>query len=177
MPCSLAFAGRTLKSITDSTGANIQIPSRDATADADEAEPTNTSDDPQDGPLVTITISGDSTAVNSARTKILAIVSERVSKVQTKLDQIPKEFWPLLNGVRGAKINELVESVGATGSVNVFVPRAYEKRGVAVTETEVEEEKEVVEKAITVSGEREAVAKVVQAIEAAVADLVSSLYT
>lgn len=111
--------------------------------------------------------------MQAARAKILAIVSERVSKVQTKLDSIPKEFWPLLNGAKGAKVAELIEAAGATGTVNVFVPRAYEKRGVSAS-GEPEEEREVAEKVVTVSGEREAVAQVVQAIEAEVANLVSS---
>lgn len=166
--------GRTLKLITESTGANIQIPSRDSTQDADEpAAPESTPYDPQDGPLIAITISGDSTAVALARTKILAIVAERVSKVQVKLEQVPKEFWPLLNGAKGAKMAGIVESVGATGSVSVFVPRSYERRGLAASGGEGEEERETVEKAITVSGEREAVARVVQAIEAEVVELVS----
>lgn len=165
----LALAGRTLKGITDSTGAQVQIPSRDSTEDADVPE----SEDSQDGPLVTVTISGDSTAVSEARAKIMAIVSERASKVTKQLESIPKEFWPLLNGAKGAKINELIEAAGATGSVSVFIPRSYEKRGVSAS-GEVEEDREAAEKFVTVNGEREALAKVVQAIEAEVANLVSS---
>lgn len=91
--------------------------------------------------------------------------------MQKQLETIPKEFWPLLNGAKGAKVAELVESAGATGTVNVFVPRSYEKRGLSAS-GEGEEERETLEKFVTVSGEREAVARVVQAIEAEVANLV-----
>ena len=81
-----------------------------------------------DGPLIPITISGDALAVESARQKVLAIVNERISKVQTKLDNVPRIFWPLLSGARGAKMAELVATAGATDSVVVYVPRAFEKQ-------------------------------------------------
>jgi hypothetical protein len=103
---------------------------------------------------------------------ILAIVAERASKVQVKLDTVPKEFWPLLSGVKGARIAALIERVGATGIVTVYVPRAHTSRGLSATATEDEEEKEKAEQAIDIKGEREAVAKVVEAIEAEVVELV-----
>ncbi|KAK4705915.1 hypothetical protein P7C70_g280, partial [Phenoliferia sp. Uapishka_3] len=159
--------GRTLKQITDATGAQIQIPPRDPNADADLELPT---DEFPDGPLIPITISGDSHAVEAARQKVLSIVNERIAKVQTKLDSVPKIYWPLLSGARGARMAELVASVGATDVVSVYVPRAFEKRGVSATAGD-EEEKEVVEKAIVISGERDAVAKVVEAIQTQVAEL------
>ena len=159
--------GRTLKLITDSTGANVQVPSRDLDAPAEA-----TTDENDEGPLIPIAVSGDSHAVAAAREKILAIVAERASKLVIKIDTVPKEFWPLLAGSRNARINALVEEAGAKDTVTVFIPRAYEKRGVSATE-----EEEVVEKkenVITVTGEREAVAAVVSAVEAAVSELVRS---
>lgn len=160
--------GRTLKQITDSTGASVQVPSRET----DDAPESSDAGDSPDGPLIALTISGDSGAVSLARSKILEIVAERASKVQTKLETVPKEFWPLLNGVKGDKIAQLVGAVGATGAVTVHVPRAYERRGLSASAEKEEETREEVEKVITVAGEREAVAKVVEAIEAEVVELV-----
>ncbi|SCV69949.1 BQ2448_1343 [Microbotryum intermedium] len=173
--------GRTLKSITDSTGANVQLPNRDAIQDANEAAHDNTNDASEgpDGPLIAITISGDSNAVEEARQQVMAIVSERVSKVTTKLDSVPKEFWELLRGSKGSKINAIIESVGATGSVNVSIPRNFERRGVAASSGADAEDKSepAMERAISINGEREAVAKVVAAVEAEVALLERSTTT
>ncbi|SGY13363.1 BQ5605_C010g05845 [Microbotryum silenes-dioicae] len=173
--------GRTLKSITDSTGANVQLPNRDTIQDASDANEDHTNDEPEgpDGPLISITISGDSSAVEEARQQVMAIVSERVSKVTTKLDSVPKEFWELLRGSKGSKINAIVESVGATGSVNVSIPRNFERRGVAASSGADADDKAepAMEKAISINGEREAVAKVVAAIEAEVAELKRSTTT
>lgn len=81
-----------------------------------------------------------------------------------------------MNGVKGAKIAQLVEAAGATGAVTVQVPRASERRGLSASAEKEEETREEVEKVITVSGEREAVAKVVAAIEAEVVELVRRVF-
>ncbi|KAK4054162.1 hypothetical protein OIV83_001188 [Microbotryomycetes sp. JL201] len=161
--------GRMLKSIQDSTGANVQLPAREEAEDGTSTPQLDGSAELQEGPKITITISGDSTAVAAARQKILAVVNERISKVQTKLDSIPKEFWSLLSGAKNARINALIEGAGASESVNVFIPRAYEKRGVSAHGDEHEDKQG--DKAVTVSGEREAVARVIHAIENEVAEL------
>ncbi|KAK4054370.1 hypothetical protein OIO90_003603 [Microbotryomycetes sp. JL221] len=161
--------GRMLKSIQDSTGANVQLPAREDTPEEGAAAAAQDSSDLQDGPRISINISGDSTAVASARQKIQAIVSERISKVQTKLDSIPKEFWPLLSGAKNSRINTLLEENDAVDVVTVFVPRAYEKRGVSASGEEDDDKQ--ADKAVTVSGEREAVARVVHAIEHEVSEL------
>ncbi|KAM0748974.1 hypothetical protein T439DRAFT_58756 [Meredithblackwellia eburnea MCA 4105] len=166
--------GRTLKQITETTGANIQIPPRDPSTDPESEAPT---DEFPDGPLIPVTVSGDSLGVANAKQRILAIVSERISKVQIKLDTIAKTWWPLLNGARGTKIAELVASVGASDSVNVFIPRAFEKRGVSASADDDDERKDVPEKVITVSGEREAAARVIEAINAQVAELTRTCKT
>lgn len=76
----------------------------------------------------------------------------------------------MLAGPKGARILALVEEADAKDTVSVFVPRAFEKRAVASDEEEVVQEKK--ESFVTVTGEREAVARVVAAIEALHAELV-----
>lgn len=147
-----------MKEITDATGASVQIPPREEDVAAYES-------DSPDGPLIALTISGDSSAVALARAKILSIVSEKAAKVSTKVD-VPKEFWAHLNS------DALIESLGLAGTVSIAVPRADETRGILASHGE--EKKEVKEeKVVLVVGEREAVAKAVAAINAEVAELVS----
>ncbi|GAA5925903.1 hypothetical protein JCM1841_004035 [Sporobolomyces salmonicolor] len=165
--------GRTLKAITDSTGCSIQIPRDDELSTA----PTSPSDDDESGPLISISLTGPSSAVSSAQAQILAIVRERTSKTTVSLPGVPSEFWSLLNGVKGERVKKIVErTLGEEEKeqVQVFVPRKWAgKRGVDVSEDTGEEEKEAreKEKAVQVSGDKEAVKKVVDAIESEIAEL------
>ncbi|CEQ41961.1 SPOSA6832_03731 [Sporobolomyces salmonicolor] len=165
--------GRTLKAITDSTGCSIQIPRDDELSTA----PTSPSDDDESGPLISISLTGPSSAVSSAQAQILAIVRERTSKTTVSLPGVPSEFWSLLNGVKGERVKKIVErTLGEEEKeqVQVFVPRKWAgKRGVDVSEDIGEEEKEAreKEKAVQVSGDKEAVKKVVDAIESEIAEL------
>lgn len=169
-----SFAGRTLKTITDSTGASVQVP-RDDESNASAATAPETTDDSEDGPLISISLSGPQTAVDSARAQILALVRERMSKTSTRLPDIPSEFWALL----GARAGQVVERAGVDADeVRVDVPRRWTgKRGVDVVnesgeEADRAEDKREKEKAITVSGDKDAVKKVVAELEAELAELV-----
>lgn len=163
--------GRTLHSIQDSTGAHIQLPARDDT-ESPAPEPAT---DGEDGALIPIVISGDSSAVAEAKSKILAIVAERVAKSQQNVD-VPSEYWALLNGARGAKMAKLIEEAGVDKEkVNVFVPRKFEKRGVAADGADENEDgAREKEKSVSVSGDRDAVATIVSAIQNQVSELVST---
>lgn len=188
-PCADLFTlalhlGRTLKSIQDTTGAHIQLPARDeidSTEATDSPQPAQgqNDDDSQDGPAISIVLSGDSNAVNEARSKILAIVSARAAKSSSRVD-VPREFWALLNGARGARIAEIVGNAGVDADkVSVFIPRTYERRGVPVG-GEAEEEEQFQrhsqqEKSVTVSGDRDSVQAVVLAIQHEVSELVRDL--
>ncbi|GAA5842863.1 hypothetical protein JCM11251_005830 [Rhodosporidiobolus azoricus] len=153
--------GRTLKGITESTGASIQIPRDDETS-------ATTATEGEDGPIIAVSISGPSTAVSSARDQILAIVRERVSKTTTSLPEIPSELWALLS----VRVQPLLEKLQiAPEDVNVFIPRrTFGKRGVDVVADGAEEEKRD-EKVPQVSGDKEIVKRVVEGIEAELADL------
>jgi len=175
-----------LKGITDSTGCSIQIPrddelstSEDPTSTANDQEGSTDDSEEDLGPLISISLSGPTSAVESARSQILSIVRERTSKTTTSLNDIPSEFWIFLGS--GNKIQELIEkSVGIDEkeNVNVYVPRRLPpggKRGVDVEEAangseDGGEKKE--EKSVKVTGDKELVKKVVQSIHEEVNELV-----
>ncbi|GAA6042314.1 hypothetical protein JCM8097_003839, partial [Rhodosporidiobolus ruineniae] len=156
--------GRTLKGITESTGAQVQIP-RD-----DEVIATEPAAEGEDGPLISVTLSGAATAVSAARDQILAIVRERTSKTTTSLPEIPSELWALLS----RRVKPLLEKLHLSpDDVIVFVPRrSFGRRGVDVSADVVDkEESQQKEKAVQVSGDKETVKRVVDGLEAEVAEL------
>ncbi|GJN91319.1 hypothetical protein Rhopal_004339-T1 [Rhodotorula paludigena] len=177
--------GRTLKAITDSTGAHIQIPrDDDESSPADTAAaPAASADDPLSGPQISITLSGAASAVAAARAQILAIVRERTSKTTVRLPDIPSELWALLSA-RVPAILERAQLSGPDGAdeVRVDVPRRFSaRRGVdvvkesgedgAAAQSLAEVERREREKAVAVSGDKEAVKRVIEQIEAELADL------
>ncbi|GAA5902057.1 hypothetical protein JCM6882_000178 [Rhodosporidiobolus microsporus] len=153
--------GRTLKTITESTGASVQVPREDEST----ATPTENEEDK----VISIAISGATTAVSSARDQILAIVRERVSKTTTSLPEIPSELWALLS----VRVQPLLEKLQiAAEDVNVFFPRrSFAKRGVDVVADGSGEEEKREEKVPQVSGDKEIVKRVVEGLEAELADL------
>lgn len=165
--------GKTLKSITDSTGASIQIPRDEDAVEEEEAEEV----DPEHGPLISITLSGSSSGVESAKSQILSIVRERTSKTSLELSEVPQELWIFLR----AKSDELVKRAQeeGEGEVSVFVPRrvpAGGKRGVDVEEgAEGGETSEVKEKSIRITGDKELVKKVEGFIQDEINELVRLL--
>ncbi|GAA6060733.1 hypothetical protein JCM10212_003777 [Sporobolomyces blumeae] len=195
--------GRTLKQITESTGCQIQIP-RDDELEQDDASAENgveEGDDASLGPLISISLTGSQSAVDDARRQIVAIVRERTSKTTVELgsDVVPSEFWVFLNGVKGARMDQLVrKALEGTGEeegdkVQVFVPRkTVGKRGVDVDDESLDGEfsaastgdgsglasvgrKEEQEKKIKVVGDKDLVRKVIDVIEAEVAELRSTV--
>ncbi|GAA5946161.1 hypothetical protein JCM3775_006301 [Rhodotorula graminis] len=171
--------GRTLKSITDSTGCSIQIP-RDDELDADSTP----ADDPDSGPQIPITLSGASTAVAAAKQQILAIVRERTSKASVRVPDVPAELWALL----GARVAAILERAGvaegaADDEVRIDVPRRSSgQRGVDVVKdggddallsssSNATAAQQQADKAVTVSGDKDAVKRVIELIEHEVADL------
>lgn len=152
--------GKTLKAITDSTGASVQVPARDGDATVEAAV------EGEEGPLIPVTISGDASAVAAARAQILAIVSERAAKSVVKLEKIPKKLWKLLAGAKNERIDALLARMGAQDSVTVQIPRSTE------SVDEVGDKKQSV---ITVTGEREAATAVAAAVEADAIELQRTL--
>lgn len=162
-----------MKSITDSTGASIQIPRDEDAVEEEEAEEV----DPEHGPLISITLSGSSSGVESAKSQILSIVRERTSKTSLELPEVPQELWIFLR----AKSDEWVKRAQeeGEGEVNVFVPRrvpAGGKRGVDVEEgADNGDTSEVKEKSIRITGDKELVKKVEGFIQDEINELVRLL--
>ena len=103
--------------------------------------------DPLLGVQLEVTIEGDEVNAQQARAMIETIVAERTSKISQRVPVDPV-FLPFVAGARGANAAALAAGPGR-GEVTVKVQRAD----------------------VLVSGERDAVAEVVRAIEAQVAEM------
>lgn len=137
--------------------------------DQDDAEPGD--------PLIAVHLYGDVASVNLAKQRIQAIVSERTSRLSTKVTTIPTELYHLLS----AKVtrNELVSASDAE-NVNISIPpvwkfRSGAGRGASASTSNGDDTHEQREDkdntAITVSGEREAVGRAVDALVGAADEL------
>lgn len=145
--------------------------------------------------MISISLSGASSSVQSAKQQILSIVRERTSKTTTTVSDVPSELFVFLRS--SDKMREIIRRaiVGANEeleqeaidkemeNVNVFVPRRSPpggKRGVDVEEgagdedaLEGSDEAKGSNAAIRVTGDKDLVKKVVQAIHDEVNELVS----
>jgi hypothetical protein len=152
--------GATLKSITDSTQCKIDIPRRDTLPTWDPKEVDEDEEDGPEEPSVPISVSGPSVACNDARTKILGLISHKVSQTTQSIKTIPSSYYPFIAGPKGVKARQLEEEIGQ-GEVKVHIPppavwKALERQG----------EEEVSEKdlSIKVRGDKEKVKAVVDHI-------------
>lgn len=148
MPASLrahviGAGGKNIKTIIEQTGVRIQIPPRaaDAGAAADE-------DDPLLGEQIEVTIEGDEVNAHAAQAQLQALIAERTSKITQRLHAIEAMYFPFLRSAGGARAAALAAGEGL-GDVQLKVPA----QGGAP---------------VVVSGDREAVAAVAQALEAEV---------
>jgi hypothetical protein len=170
--------GSTLKTVTDATGVKIDIPRRenlptaparaptDADADSDDEEP--------EDPSVPISLTGPTPALADAKSRILALISDKVSQTSVRIKDIPSDFYPFISGPKGNKARELEQTLGE-GMVQIHVPppgvwRSLEKQadatdmtGEADDVTEVKERKR--DLSIRVKGNREKVALIVDEIK------------
>jgi transcription antitermination factor NusA-like protein len=92
--------GATIQAISKRTGARINISKQEA---AEILE-----DDDMDT-MVDVTIEGDPFAVQMARQDIERIVNEHTSSVNTRLKNIPAEYYPFLAGPHNRQIDALQE--------------------------------------------------------------------
>ncbi|WFC95639.1 hypothetical protein MBRA1_002291 [Malassezia brasiliensis] len=150
----IGAGGKNVKAITDATGVRIHIPPRAAEA------PAEASDDPLLDEQVEVVIEGDEVNALAAQAQLEALVAERTSKRTQRLTDIDPAYYPFIAGARNAHAAHLAETI-AHGAASVHVPprgafRAREDRARDL--------------AIVVQGEREAVAQLVAAIYAEVAE-------
>ncbi len=176
MPASLrAFVigakGKNLKSITEQTGVRINIPKSEETGEAQAPAPAT--EDYENDEQITVTIEGDEVNAGQAQRLLQAIVAERTSKITQRLTHIEHIFYPFLTGAKNDLEKE--EKLGA-GEVSVrippraaFLPPREEEAGAEKTGPR--------DLSVVVSGDREAVSRVVAAIEAQVDNMRRSFRT
>lgn len=90
--------GQTIKQLSEKSGARIQVPKQDENEVIDEDDEDATID---------VLVEGDAASANYARRLIDDIVGQRTSTVNTRLKDIPAEFYPFLAGPHSSGISAL----------------------------------------------------------------------
>ncbi|KAI2617827.1 hypothetical protein GGR54DRAFT_607109 [Hypoxylon sp. NC1633] len=101
--------GSTIKMIQEKSGARIQLPKVDETADSLEDD---------EDTIINVLVEGNAVSAALARDHINRLVRERSANVSTKLKAIPAEFYPFIAGPN----NKLASALEAKHGVQVRVP-------------------------------------------------------
>ncbi|WPH02389.1 vigilin 1 [Acrodontium crateriforme] len=154
--------GATIQAISKKTGARINISKQDA---AELLE-----DDDEDT-MVDITIEGDPFAVQMAKQDIEKIVDEHTSTSNTRLKNIPAEYYPFLAGAHNTRLNALQQG----RDLKLQIPQYHTWRTQAPPETPSNRQPVTFAPQaglpIQLSGERQAVAEIRAEIERQVQEL------
>lgn len=174
-----------MKSITDETGVNIQIP-RDQPTQAKGAsdEPEYVGDDAEDAPI-TVTLFGDATAIAEAKQRIMSIVKERTSRTTTKITSIARPLYHLLYAAQ--QKGELYSAQDAD-VIQVNIPPVWKARlgsvrGASANDASndnvngVSDASKERDDSISITGDREAVERATEAINAAAEELSRTIQT
>ncbi|CAO1613311.1 unnamed protein product [Parajaminaea phylloscopi] len=159
--------GKNFKAITEQTGCRVNLPRQEDAAAGDAIVPPVSSRDEVDydnDGQIAVTVEGDEGNAMQAVKMIQAIVAERTSRTTQRLSTIEHVFYPFISGPKGANAARLEADVGG-GDVSVRVPpRAafLQPKEAAAEEDEPRKERDL---SIIVTGDRERVQAVVQAIE------------
>ncbi|KDN48495.1 hypothetical protein K437DRAFT_255466 [Tilletiaria anomala UBC 951] len=173
--------GKNLKTITDQTGVRINIPKPDeGSGDAAAAAAANGDYDADE--QVPVTIEGDEINARNAQSMLQAIVAERTSKITQRLSHIDHVFYPFIAGPKGSNAAKLEQDAAlGAGIVSVRVPPRAAFLSTATASSKEGKEGAGEERgrdlSIIVTGDREAVARVVAAIEAQVDNMRRNLRT
>ncbi|POS87182.1 hypothetical protein EPUL_002189 [Erysiphe pulchra] len=100
--------GSTIKALQESTGARIQLQKMD-----ENSVPVQDDDE-----MIDVTIEGNSVAIQLADIEVNKIVRERSVNIQTKLRNIPVEFYPFISG----KENSTVNAIERAYNVQIRIP-------------------------------------------------------
>lgn len=103
--------GATIKSLQEKTGARIEVPKE--TGKAGLSGPADDLDEDE----IDVKIEGNSISAAQARELILRIVGERSAKVNTRVKDIPAEFYPFI-----ANHNAVRASTSENGGAQVRIP-------------------------------------------------------
>ncbi|RKP37143.1 hypothetical protein BJ085DRAFT_9066, partial [Dimargaris cristalligena] len=164
-PFILGPRGKTLNGITQRSGTKIHIPRReDPLAADDDSNSHNQQPDEEDYDVVfDITITGDLEGVSLAKSEIEKIVNEKTSKRAVRLTHIPTTFFPLIAGAHNATVNKLMGDYNVKIRVPFILPSTdpWDRLATPASSSSTTTGSEP---AITVSGEKEAIAQAVEAI-------------
>lgn len=168
--------GKNFKAITDQTGCRVNLPRQEEQNGTDgSSTPLQSSGNRDDidydnDAQIAITVEGDEVNAKQAAKMIQDIVSERTSRTTQRLANIEHVLYPFIAGPKGANAARLEAEFGS-GDVSVRVPpRAafLPPKDGAAEEEEPRRERDL---SIVVTGDREQVQAVVQAIEAQVDEM------
>ena len=106
----IGAGGRTIKDISERTGARVQLPK------ISNAAPTM---DEDESATVMVEIEGDAVATRNARLEIERIVNANAADANLKLKDIPPEFFPFIAGPHNRRIAEMERDA----KVRVIVPQ------------------------------------------------------
>ncbi|PSR98936.1 hypothetical protein PHLCEN_2v4256 [Hermanssonia centrifuga] len=151
IPSLIGVKGATLKQIRDQTGVKIDIPRKDAlvaNGQANGGTPSGTATplpdaDEEDEPTIPVTITGAQPLVLEAQGMLQEIISARTSRTTQRVKDIPSHILPFIIP-RRAKFMEAAENGDVSLSLNQTVGE------------------------ISVTGDREAVGRVIESIKSAV---------
>ncbi|EGG10543.1 uncharacterized protein MELLADRAFT_115471 [Melampsora larici-populina 98AG31] len=181
-PYVIGQKGRVLKNIIESTGASVNLPPKDDSRPIllnQDQEPST-----EEIEMIPITINGEESAVLDAEDRIKAIVKERSNKVNLKVESIPIDFYPILDGPSPSESKltsitqrTLVEKHGIKEedlNCRVIVPSTHQLRKINRShicladegnEDNTDSEDVTKSSAIVVSGEREQVDLVIKLVQ------------
>ncbi|KAG6866723.1 hypothetical protein C0991_011382 [Blastosporella zonata] len=146
--------GATLKQIRDQTSVRVDIPPRDSLnghangSASGKATPSSLDDDEE--PTVPVTLTGPQPLALEAQALLNQIISSRTSKSTQRVRDIPAHILPFISARKAT-----FEAAAEGGNVNLALNRAARE--------------------ITVSGDREAVVRVIEVIRSAVESFSTSI--
>ncbi|KAK3316181.1 hypothetical protein B0H66DRAFT_284136 [Apodospora peruviana] len=109
--------GSTIKSLQEKSGARIQLPK------VEENQPSQ--DEDEDG-MIDVLVEGNAYSAAAARDAILKIAGERAANVNTRLRNIPAEFYPFIAGPKKTSVHKLEEDKGVQIRVPPFQARSVQ---------------------------------------------------
>lgn len=150
--------GANIKSLQEKTGARIEVPRDEKKASM--AGPVDDLDDE----YINVKIEGNSISAAQAREQILKIIGERAAKVNTRIKDIPPEFYPFIansTGDAGPAQMRIPPHAVWSSQFNTPVPAAGQRPAFQPAQ----------DHHIQLEGEREAVLALKQGIERRAAEL------
>jgi transcription antitermination factor NusA-like protein len=164
--------GKNLKNITEQTGARIDIAKPEGGQESAAARRAGGDIDYENDEQIQVTIEGDEINARTAQDMLNAIVAERTSRTTQRLSHIDHIYYPFIAGPKNSNVTYLEQ----TGDVTVKIPprAAFLPAREGAETNGLKRERDL---SIIVSGDRDAVAKVVQTIDSQVEGMRHSFRT